>query len=160
MTDTIKNHSAPDKAEQVACRHHPVSMDRTLLRLAGRYVPYTHITTCGNNETAHHPLSLQAEKSRVAVEAVEALRREVEKEAQEQRRRQEEAEAQAKARGREEQKEEKVARAGDIGTDPLKVPCEESDLASEILTGEEDTRGKLQAVSVATFNKHTNSQKR
>eukprot|EP00752_Nemacystus_decipiens_P014984 g13342.t1 len=43
----------------------------------------------------------EAEKSRLAVEAVEALRREVEEEAQEQRRRQEEAVAQAQAREQE-----------------------------------------------------------
>eukprot|EP00903_Cladosiphon_okamuranus_P009886 g9390.t1 len=67
----------------------------------------------------------EAEKSRLAVEAVEALRREVEKEAQEHRRRQEEAEAQAKQREQEEreekerrreaeQRKEEEARAGDI----------------------------------------------
>lgn len=73
--------------------------------------------------------SWQAEKSRLAVEAVEELRREVEKEAQEQRRRQEEADAQAHAREKKEREEEEErhreaktveedeeeASAGDIG---------------------------------------------
>lgn len=72
----------------------------------------------------------QAEKSRLAVEAVEALRHQVEKEAEEQRRRQEEAEAQAQAREQEnreekerrtEEEKEEETRAGDVGTDPLKV---------------------------------------
>ena len=56
----------------------------------------------GSEPTIIPPRSGQAEKSRLAVEAVEALRREVETEAQEQRRRQEEAEAQAQAREQEE----------------------------------------------------------
>lgn len=70
---------------------------------------------------------MQAEKSRLAVEAVEALRREVEKEAQEQRRRQEEADAQAQAREQEEReekerrREEEQVRTGEIGTGLLTI---------------------------------------
>lgn len=80
-----------------------------------------------NRQNSFCLLAWQAEKSRLAVEAVEALRREVEKEAQEQRRRQEEADAQAQAR---EEQEEREAKERQISREEAETRKEQEEEAS------------------------------